>query len=214
MRAWQVQGNVCMIYVHHIALKEILGESVARLSSEQRQILRTYRHQQLQQFCFAHALPTPQYTVSEQGKPFCQNIVQLHFNHSHSQKHYALAYSLDIQNIGVDIEDLERQANFLGLAKRCFHADELAFWLHHQQDKLLWLKIWTAKEAIVKASGIGIRVNLNTINTHMDKSHCIATHQQLGQFFYQHLITEQSVITVAHPCLDNVQENKVVLKVI
>lgn len=214
MRAWQVQGNVSMIYVHHIALKEILGESVARLSSEQRQILRTYRHQQLQQFCSAHSLPTPQYIVSEQGKPFCQNIAQLHFNHSHSQKHYALAYSLDIQNIGVDIEDLDRQANFLGLAKRCFHVDELAFWLNHQQDKLLWFKIWTAKEAIVKASGIGIRVNLNTINTHMDKSHCIATHQQLGQFFYQHLITEQSVIAVAYPCLDNVQENKVVLKVI
>lgn len=214
MRAWQVQGNVCMIYVHHIALKEILGESIARLSSEQRQILRTYRHQQLQHFCSIHGLPTPQYAISEQGKPFCQNIAQLHFNHSHSQTHYALAYSLDIQNIGVDIEDLERQANFLGLAKRCFHADELAFWLNHQQDKLLWFKIWTAKEAIVKASGIGIRINLNTINTHIDKSHCIATHQQLGRFFYQHLITEHSVIAVAYSCLDNVQENTVVLNVI
>lgn len=187
--------------LYFCALADIYTGHGQRFEVEQRRRIRQYQQNYLTVFCHSQGLSTPQFDVDNYGKPFCINIPKLQFNHSHSQNHYALAYSLNVKKIGVDVEDLERQANFLALAKRCFHLNELNYWLECKQNRELWFKIWTAKEAIVKASGIGIRINLNEINTNvrMESLYGEMVHHRLGRFYYQHQIMEQSsVVTVAY----------------
>lgn len=186
-------------HLHYCALSEIYTDDGQRFGIAQRQKIRQYRQNHLTAFCHEQDLSTPQFAVNEYGKPFCENMTQLQFNQSHSQNHYALAYSLNVQQIGVDIEDLNREANFLGLAKRCFHRNELDYWLESQQNRELWFKIWTAKEAIVKASGLGIRINLHDIETHVqrEKNEGEMSHPRLGRFYYQQRKIRQSMVTVA-----------------
>jgi len=100
----------------------------------------------------------------EYGKPYLLNHT-LHFNHSHSQQYYALALSERVKDIGIDVEELDRKVRLDSLAQHAFHTDEYATWQNLEQDREYWFKVWTTKEAVLKASGLGIRLDLNTLNT-------------------------------------------------
>ena len=52
------------------------------------------------------------------------------------------------------------------------------------EDRLYWFKVWTAKEAILKASGLGIRLSLKDINTrvHPMYDNSQMQHESLGYF--------------------------------
>ena len=106
-----------------------------------------------------------QLATTEHGKPYLVNFPEFYFNHSHSQKNYALATSTNMPDIGVDIEDLDRKVRFEALANHAFHAHELKHWNDLQQDSAYWFKVWTTKEAVLKAAGLGVRLNLNELNT-------------------------------------------------
>lgn len=147
-----------------------------------------------------------QFTISDQdihstefGKPFLLNDPNCAFNHSHSQKNYALAMSKQIKDIGVDIEDLDRQVRFDALAKHAFHPDEYQTWKDLEFDPVFWFKVWTTKEAILKASGLGIRLSLNELNTqvHAINDGGICTHPQIGSFAYQNFTLSHVMLTVA-----------------
>lgn len=56
-----------------------------------------------------------QFSKHEYGKPFLSSHT-LEFNHSHSQKYYALAMSERVKEIGVDVEELGRKVRFDALA--------------------------------------------------------------------------------------------------
>lgn len=190
-----------MIYLNHDALEAVLSlDGQRRLTVADRQVIRHYRDQQLTIFCTKQAFPIPIIDHHHHGKPFCKNIPQLAFNHSHSQNHYVLAYSIDAVDLGVDIEDIDRQVRMQKLAEHCFHPDELLLWQNHDCNRVLWFKIWTIKEAVLKAHGLGIRLNLNELNTTIEstKNTGILIHPLLGKFYYQLLETEKSVITVAY----------------
>ena len=105
-----------------------------------------------------------EFAKHEHGKPYLLNHT-LHFNHSHSQQYYALAMSEQVKDIGVDAEELDRNVRLDALAKHAFHPDEYETWLSLEQDREYWFKVWTTKEAVLKASGLGIRLDLNTLNT-------------------------------------------------
>lgn len=92
-----------MIYLHHQSLANIIGNK-ERICANDKLIIHTYRHTLLTQFCQNHNLSIPIYDKYNNGKPYCQNIPSLAFNHSHSQNNYTLIYGLNIKNIGVDIE--------------------------------------------------------------------------------------------------------------
>ena len=70
-----------------------------------------------------------------------------------------------VKDIGVDVEELDRNVRLDALAKHAFHPDEYETWLSLEQDREYWFKVWTIKEAVLKASGLGIRLDLNTLNT-------------------------------------------------
>lgn len=188
-----------MIYLHHTPLSKILLHDATRLTQQKREIIRAYRHDILTKFCQSKNLPTPIYDKQAFGKPFITNS-PLSFNQSHCVSDYVLAFSLTTPNIGVDIEHLGRQVKFEPLAKRCFHDDEYQLWQNNGYDKHLWFKIWTIKEAVLKAQGLGIRLNLNELNAVFTSDNGgYVCHDKIGWFYFKNLIINECMITLACP---------------
>ena len=136
---------------------------------------------------------------TEFGKPYLKAHSEFHFNYSHSQDYFALASSHGVQDIGVDIEQLDRKVRFEALAKHAFHFDEYQQWKALDEDIEYWFKVWTTKEAVLKASGLGIRIGLNTLNTQATahSSGGMCQHEAVGAFAYRHYVVGHAILTVA-----------------
>jgi 4'-phosphopantetheinyl transferase len=192
-----------MIYVLHRPLQQLLPQLACgqRVMAAHRQQIRHFREAHLNAFCQQQHLAAPQFALQPHGKPCCANLPQLVFNQSHSQQHYALVYSVQLANIGVDIEDLNRQLRMQAVAEHAFHAEEYHSWQQTGFDRKFWLKVWTLKEALLKAHGMGIRLSLNTLNTAADpqQNHGRVHHPILGEWCYQTLYLPSSVLSIAYP---------------
>jgi len=100
----------------------------------------------------------------EFGKPFLADpgnmSPSLQFNLSHSRRFAVLAVSLD-QELGIDVESREREVDALQLGKRVFTTDELGILtrLDNEACRHTFFQYWTAKEAILKATGHGLSVD-------------------------------------------------------
>lgn len=165
---------------------------------ELKQAIYQYRNQLVSDL-LCKEITNPSFAQTEFGKPYLIDYPRFHVNHSHSQQHYALASSQQMYDLGVDIEDLNRQVRFEALAKHAFHPEEYQNWQALDFDPAFWFKVWTTKEAILKASGLGIRLSLNELNTHVhmlnDGGMCI--HPSLGSFAYQNFHLSHVMLTVA-----------------
>lgn len=184
-----------MIYLQYKKITDLLNlpdQGNLRLNIEQREQLRQYRDAQLQQQCCQPLI----ITKNEFDKPISSQIA---FNHSHSQQYYALAYSYKVKQLGVDIEDFSRNVRMQALAEHYFHVQEIETWQALNEDRAFWFKVWTIKEAVLKAHSLGIRLDLKTLNTQAHPTHMYGTvtHPKLGQFFYQNIALEHSMLTVA-----------------
>jgi len=95
------------------------------------------------------------------GKPNGQN---LQFSISHSDSCCLIAVRLD-QPIGVDIEKVRDRPQAAEIAQRYFTADEarLIRSLKGELQRNAYFDLWTHKEAVVKALGIGLAGNLHRI---------------------------------------------------
>lgn len=157
-----------------------------------------YRNQLLSEILTTHISNTS-FLTTEYGKPYLAQDLKFHLNQSHSQKNYVLATSPNVRDLGVDIEDLDRKVRFEALAKHAFHSEEYRNWEMTDFDPLYWFKVWTSKEAVLKASGLGIRLSLNELNTHAhpvnDGGRC--EHPLIGVFAYQNFNLGQAMLTVA-----------------
>lgn len=96
-------------------------------------------------------------TQTPYGKPMLQGFPELHFNLSHAHERVIVAVSQG-QPIGVDIEHL-RPIEELDLARRFFNAEEVETLqaLEPEQRLTLFFRLWTCKEAYLKATGEGLR---------------------------------------------------------
>ncbi|ART78731.1 4'-phosphopantetheinyl transferase family protein [Oceanisphaera avium] len=105
--------------------------------------------------------------INPKGKPQLQlsdarSLVQWHFNLSHSQSLLALALSNQAP-LGLDIESRQLNAKqILRLAKRYFNEWEQS-WLASNPQPENFLRLWTIKEAVLKADGAGIANNLAAV---------------------------------------------------
>ncbi|HOY22659.1 MAG TPA: 4'-phosphopantetheinyl transferase superfamily protein [Cellvibrio sp.] len=98
----------------------------------------------------------------EQGKPYLANTPSpIYFNVSHSGNFAVLAVTT-LGEIGIDIETI-RPRNFLAIAERYYHADELKQLTAtpEAERESLFFKLWTLKEAFFKATGGGISSGLD-----------------------------------------------------
>lgn len=103
------------------------------------------------------------FVTHPQGKPFLDGE-PVRFNLSHSGDLAAVAVARD-REVGVDIEARRRVRSAEGVARRIMSDDEHARYLALADDARpgFLLRTWVRKEALVKASGVGIRSSLRAV---------------------------------------------------
>ncbi len=132
------------------------------------------------------------------GKPYLADQ-KISFNISHSQEAFVMVWSLDEIPLGIDIEDKSKTRKEQTLAARTFDATEMKVWKNPELSSIQaheqWLKTWTRKEAVLKAHGLGIRLDLNTLNTENVKD--TLTHPLLDEWQYKSFVLDEHVVSVA-----------------
>ena len=193
--AKKIHVDVCRI--HKIFVPAATDSRTEKIQ-QQKQAIYRYRNQLLSKY-LAQNIQNSDIQRNVHGKPFLTTFPQLQFNHSHSRQHYALASSFELSDVGIDIEDLDRKVRFDALAQHAFHPNELKYWQDLEHDADYWFRVWTTKEAVLKASGLGIRLSLNELDTRMHPSAQggLCHHPQIGHFAYQNFRLPDCMLTVA-----------------
>jgi 4'-phosphopantetheinyl transferase len=94
----------------------------------------------------------------------------LWFNLSHTTGMVACA--LARVPVGIDVEGIVDDRDWRGIAMRFFHPDELA-WIESatvSQKRTRFTRVWTLKEAVVKAAGRGLSIPLDGFAVDPDKA--------------------------------------------
>lgn len=106
----------------------------------------------------------PEIRRGEHGKPYAPALDGLDFNLSHARNHVLLAFARN-QPLGVDLERLDREHAVEELARRFFapaEADALKR-LPSSRQLPAFLRLWTCKEAVLKAIGAGLSFGLSRV---------------------------------------------------
>lgn len=122
--------------------------------------------------------------VWQGGKPAFREERNLHFNISHSGGYAVLAYGE--APLGVDIECVKRTD--LKVAKRFFRKEEYDYLAEQPaaEQAGFFCRMWTGKEAVVKASGAGFSIPLNSFSVLGEIVECSGNKYEL----YQQRMTE------------------------
>lgn len=132
------------------------------------------------------------------GKPLIaasQNS-SLKFNLSHSHERALVGICIN-NEIGVDIEHIRPVPNMLSIAQRYFHPSENITAMTSER----FFKLWTAKEAYVKAQGFSLFHHLSKTNTK-------ATHVDVGPEYkaaYKIMGPSPSQVHWGHACISQKQ---------
>jgi len=105
-----------------------------------------------------------QFTSNQYGKPqLLQQPAPLRFNLSHTHGLLALAVSSDVE-VGVDVEAVSREVEVVALAERFFAPVETALIkaCSAEAQRDCFFRLWTLKEAYVKARGLGLQLGLDS----------------------------------------------------
>ena len=110
-------------------------------------------------------IPAEQLIINklDNGKPFIEltgRHPRIQFNLSHSHNMALLGVCLD-DELGVDIEYINRKNNWQGIINRFFTDNEKRniFSLPEDQQRNAFFETWTRKEAHMKATGLGLRLS-------------------------------------------------------
>jgi 4'-phosphopantetheinyl transferase len=97
-------------------------------------------------------------TINAYGKPYLSEHSALNFNVSHSGGLGAIAFTT-VGEVGIDVEAIERNAEALDIATSNFTGNEAAMVAAAatlQEQIRIFLRLWTRKEAVLKAAGCGL----------------------------------------------------------
>jgi 4'-phosphopantetheinyl transferase len=106
------------------------------------------------------------------GKPAlhrASNPQLLEFNYSHSQDSLLLAVTFGYR-IGIDIERGPPQAEILDIAAHHFSPTEYSILRRSAAPEETFLRCWSAKEAVAKALGAGLSIDLPGFTTLLDEA--------------------------------------------
>ena len=100
------------------------------------------------------------------GKPFLTDGSELRFNVTHSDGLGLIAFTT-AGEVGIDIESLDRAVDAVDIASTYFAKGEMAMiaaGVTPQEQVSIFLRLWTRKEAVLKAAGYGIARGLDTVD--------------------------------------------------
>ena len=105
------------------------------------------------------------FETSEHGKPFALvegASVPINFNVSHSGRHGLIARSSQVK-VGVDVEERQIRFNLDGALETIFAPRERAELIRARGERKdrLFFGLWTMKEALVKAVGVGLALDFS-----------------------------------------------------
>ena len=103
--------------------------------------------------------PTIHFGKNRFNKPFLIGRDSLHFNISHSRDWVVIALSGN--EVGIDIEAIDSSSAYQDLIHQWFEKSEIKYVQESPDPLLSFFEVWTRKEALLKATGIGIIDNLN-----------------------------------------------------
>lgn len=103
------------------------------------------------------------------GKPYLERKA-LRFNLSDTKDAVLIAFAMDLE-IGADIETMARDVDHRAVSEHYFTAPEIQSIAHAEHlpaegasgGKRRFLELWTRKEAVLKASGVGIMDDLKAL---------------------------------------------------
>lgn len=125
---------------------------------------------------------TLRFAYNSHGKPFLANDDSgLSFNVAHSEDLMLAAFVLN-KEIGIDIETIQPQIDYMGIAQRLFSEQENNTLQHLPEEKRIgaFFRAWTRKEAYIKAQGTGLSYPLNCFSVSMDETSISALDGQDG----------------------------------
>lgn len=105
------------------------------------------------------------FQAGEFGKPWLVDVPQLHFNLSHSQDQAVLAATW-IGPVGIDVERVDDEFPVQEIAREYFVGEERAAIENaptKDQRTLRFFQYWTAKEAVMKVTGLGMSLEPRSI---------------------------------------------------
>lgn len=107
------------------------------------------------------------FTTGPHGRPACAAATEagLDFNWSHSGARALAAIARGLPELGVDLELPRPRARALTLARRFFAPEEHDALSNLAPEALApaFLRLWTAKEAVLKALGEGLQYGLHRV---------------------------------------------------
>jgi 4'-phosphopantetheinyl transferase len=120
---------------------------------------------------------------TENGKPYLQSHPALHFNLSHAAEVLVVAVARDRQ-LGVDVEVLPLDVADDGVEKLVFCSAEKAALerVDATERPRLFTRLWTRKEAYIKADGRGMSLRLDHIDVDTHPDGILLYHPELDQW--------------------------------
>lgn len=112
-----------------------------------------------------------EYEYNDKQKPFLKGAKNLNFNVSHSGEKIAIVINSKL--VGVDIELVDEEFDFNSVLKNTFSAEENLFVTNSPNIPFDFYKLWTRKEALVKAISKGIDDNFVLIPC-LDGKHLVS----------------------------------------
>ncbi|KAE8547405.1 MULTISPECIES: 4'-phosphopantetheinyl transferase family protein [Marinobacter] len=171
------------------------GETLARLEGPRRQEYLTSRWLIRQALARASG-EAPASCNPVPGRPVASASPQgWHLSLSHSQGLTACATGRSA--LGIDLEPSQRRADWARVTTRWFTAVEQE-WLLRADDPFSFLKVWTLKEAWLKATGRGIAGNLQTLEVR--KNFELYGDQPDRHWQASCLYAEGFLVTLVYPC--------------
>lgn len=156
------------VNIKHVATQQAFIHTRTAL----RQILSHYLNQSPNEIIF---------TYNEFGKPFLkENERNITFSVSHTSEMAVIAIACDAE-VGVDIEMVDRDVDRLAIAQRFFAPSEATSLMDPENADQFFL-FWTLKEAILKATGLGISELLHQVVFELNEQPALtAIEPSLGQ---------------------------------
>lgn len=113
-----------------------------------------------------------EFYYGEHDKPFIKNTYKnIEFNLSHSDQCIVIAITLE-NKVGVDVEKINTEIDHDSLSKRFFSKEEYSYLIKLNNNNKLdaFYRIWTRKEAFIKATGEGIAFGLDNFSVFGDST--------------------------------------------
>lgn len=109
------------------------------------------------------------------GKPFLERK-DLHFNLSDTKDALLIAFTSGTE-LGADIETMTREVDHRAVSEHYFTAPEIRAIEASDDPKRRFLELWTRKEAVLKASGVGIMDDLRVLRVDADRNSMLIDHE-------------------------------------